>query len=78
VDHAHALVTAAGRNAASFGIEGRVSLSQLQPDQWAAELTAWRAMRGITHLCVDTMRMGLTKPDQHIGTLRRFKETAIT
>lgn len=77
VDHAYALVTAAGRDAASFGIEGRLSLAQLQPDQWSSELTAWRTMRGITHVCIDTMRMGLTKPDQHIQTLRRFKETAI-
>jgi hypothetical protein len=33
-------------------------------------------MRGVTHLCVDTMRIGWTKPDQHIETLRRFKEAA--
>lgn len=34
-------------------------------------------MRGVTHLCVDTMRLGLSKPEQHIETLRRFKEVAI-
>lgn len=77
VDRAHALVMAAGRQATEFGIEGRVSLAQLSPDQWAGELAAWRAMRGVTHLCVDTMRMGLSKPDQHVETLRRFKETAL-
>jgi probable F420-dependent oxidoreductase len=77
VDRAHALVAAAGRKASEFGIEGRLSLAQLAPDQWAGELAAWRAMRGVTHLCVDTMRMGLSKPDQHIETLRRFRETAI-
>ena len=29
--------------------------------------------RGVTHLCVDTMRIGLTKPDQHVEMLRRFR-----
>lgn len=77
VDRAHALVMAAGRQATEFGIEGRLSLAPLSPDQWAGELAAWRAMRGVTHLCVDTMRMGLSKPDQHVETLRRFKETAL-
>ena len=32
----------------------------------------------VTHLCVDTMRIGLTKPDQHVEMLRRFKEAALT
>jgi probable F420-dependent oxidoreductase len=77
VDQAHALVAAAGRDPAAFGIEGRLSLFQLTPDQWVSELAAWRTMRGITHLCIDTMRQGLTKPEQHIEALRRFKETAL-
>ena len=76
VDAARGLVTAAGRDPDRFGIEGRITLARLEPDRWAAEIAAWRAMRGITHLCVDTMRMGLTKPDQHIEALRRFKEAA--
>jgi hypothetical protein len=33
-------------------------------------------MRGVTHLSVDTMRLGLTRPDQHVEALRRFKESA--
>lgn len=77
VDRAHALVAAAGRDPATFGIEGRLSLFPLTPDQWASELATWRTMRGITHLCIDTMRLGLTKPEQHIEALRRFKETAL-
>jgi probable F420-dependent oxidoreductase len=74
VDKARALVAAAGRDPAAFGVEGRLMLSQLGPDQWAAELAAWRALRGVTHLCVDTMRLGLTKPEHHIETLRRLKD----
>jgi alkanesulfonate monooxygenase SsuD/methylene tetrahydromethanopterin reductase-like flavin-dependent oxidoreductase (luciferase family) len=76
VDTVHKLVTAAGRDPGAFGIEGRVTLARLEQDRWANEIAAWRALRGVTHLCVDTMRIGLTKPDQHIETLRRFKEAA--
>jgi alkanesulfonate monooxygenase SsuD/methylene tetrahydromethanopterin reductase-like flavin-dependent oxidoreductase (luciferase family) len=76
VDTVHQLVRAAGRDPAAFGIEGRVALARLEPDHWAGEIAAWRAMRGVSHLSVDTMRIGLTKPDQHIEALRRFKEAA--
>ena len=70
-------MAAAGREPAAFGVEGRLSLAQPIPDQWAGELAAWRALRGVTHLCIDAMRLGLSKPEQRIETLRRFKEVAI-
>ena len=76
VEAVHALVASSGRNPASFGIEGRVPLARLSPDQWAADVAGWRAMAGVTHVCVDTMRLGLTKAAQHIETLRRFAEVA--
>ena len=37
------------------------------------EMAAWRAMRGITHLCVNTMGLGLPGPEEHVRTLERFK-----
>jgi alkanesulfonate monooxygenase SsuD/methylene tetrahydromethanopterin reductase-like flavin-dependent oxidoreductase (luciferase family) len=37
------------------------------------ELEAWRAMRGISHLCVHTAGMGLATPADHVPTLRRFR-----
>jgi hypothetical protein len=37
-------------------------------------MEAWRAMRGVSHLCVHTAGMGLAKPADHIETLRRFRE----
>jgi probable F420-dependent oxidoreductase len=78
VNRAHELVAAGGRDPSAFGIEGRMALARIAPDQWGDELSAWRRMHGVTHLCVDTMGMGLTKPDQHIDVLRRLKEaTAI-
>jgi probable F420-dependent oxidoreductase len=76
VDRLHALVREAGRDPAAFGIEGRLTISQVPEAQWATELAAWRAMRGITHLCVHTVGIGLKRPDDHIEVLRRFKEIA--
>jgi probable F420-dependent oxidoreductase len=76
VDAVHRLVADAGREPGRFGIEGRVTLARLEPERWKDEMAAWRGLRGVTHLSVDTMRMGLTKPDQHIEMLRRFKAAA--
>jgi hypothetical protein len=70
------MVREAGRDPAAFGIEGRLTISQVPEAQWATELAAWRAMRGITHLCVHTVGIGLKRPDDHIEALRRFKEIA--
>ena len=76
VDRLHAMVREAGRDPAAFGIEGRLTISQVPEAQWATELAAWRAMRGITHLCIHTVGIGLKRPDDHIEALRRFKEIA--
>ena len=40
---------------------------------WAAEADQWKEM-GATHLTVRTMASGLASNDEHIETLRRFKE----
>jgi probable F420-dependent oxidoreductase len=73
IDRLHGLVREAGRDPAAFGVEGRVALAQLPPAEWAKEMAAWRAMRGITHLCVNTMGLGLPGPEEHVRTLERFK-----
>jgi probable F420-dependent oxidoreductase len=73
IDRLHGLVREAGRDPATFGIEGRVALAKLPPAEWATELAAWRAMRGITHLCVNTMGLDLPGPDEHVRTLERFR-----
>ena len=49
---------------------------QVPRDQWTKELAAWRAMRGVTHVSVNTMNVGLKTPADHVETLRRFKEEA--
>jgi len=78
VDRLHGLVRAAGRDPATFGIEGRMTLAQVPPDQRPAELAAWRAMRGITHLCVHTVGLGLKTPGEHVQALERFKKDLLT
>ena len=76
VDRLHRQIKDIGREPAAFGIEGRLTLAQVPPGAWAGELVAWRAMRGVTHLCVHTVGLGLKTPDDHVQTLRRFKEVS--
>ena len=77
VDRVHGQIREAGRDPSTFGIEGRLSLAQVPPEQRAREIAAWRAMRGITHLCVHTVGLGLETPDEHVRTLERFKKDVL-
>jgi probable F420-dependent oxidoreductase len=78
VDRLHGLIREAGRDPSAFGIEGRMTLAQVPPEQRMAELAAWRAMRGITHLCVHTVGLGLKTPAEHVQALERFKKDLLT
>jgi probable F420-dependent oxidoreductase len=62
---------AAGRDPASIGIEGRISVADNPPDTWPRLAEAWGAL-GATHLSVNTMRAGLKTPAAHIDAMRRF------
>jgi len=73
VDRLHGLVREAGRDPDAFGIEGRVALASVPAADLAKEMAAWRAMRGITHLCVNSMGLGLASPDEHVRTLERLR-----
>ena len=75
VDRLHGMIRDAGRDPKAFGIEGRMTLPLIPPSDWRKELEAWRAMRGISHLCIHTSGMGLATPADHVETLRRFRET---
>ena len=68
------MIRDAGRNPKAFGIEGRMTLSQIPPADWGKEMEAWRAMRCISHLCVHPTNLGLAKAADHVETLRRFRE----
>jgi len=76
VDRLHGWIKEAGRDPATFGIEGRYTLTQVPREQRAKELAAWRAMRGVTHISINTMGLGLKSPADHVEALRRFKEEA--
>jgi len=73
VDRLLGLVREAGRDPLTFGVEGRVALAQTPREARESEMAAWRAMRGITHLCVNTMNLGLPGPEAHVRALERFK-----
>jgi len=77
VDRLHGDIKAAGRDPSRFGIEGRMALAQVPPEQRAKELAAWRAMRGITHLCVHTVGLGLRSPGDHVKTLEQLKKDVL-
>ena len=63
----------AGRDPNDIGIEGRIGIAGGSPEEWAAQVSAWRGL-GATHLSVNTMGAGLSSPDGHIDAVRRFKE----
>jgi probable F420-dependent oxidoreductase len=65
----------AGRDHASFGIEGRISMFNTPEDQWGSALRGWRDL-GATHVTLNTMNARLESPQGHIEAIRRFRETA--
>ena len=71
----HDYAREAGRAPGDIGIEGRASIGNGGPEDWAAEVEAWRQL-GATHLGVNTMGAGLSSPAEHIDALRRFKDAA--
>jgi probable F420-dependent oxidoreductase len=68
----------AGRDPATFPIEGRVSVARLAggPEEWVRTARAFRDVLRCTHLEVNTMGMGHTTLVQHVKTLERFRDDA--
>jgi probable F420-dependent oxidoreductase len=77
IDRLHGLVKEAGRDPATFGIEGRMTLAQIPAEQRAPEMAAWRSMSGITHLCVHTVGLGLKTPVEHVRALEQFRKDVL-
>ena len=61
----------AGRSRDAVGIEARLSVSNVPPDEWASFIGHWRDL-GATHLSVNTMGYGLPDPDAHLGVLEQI------
>lgn len=62
----------AGRDPASIGLEGRITLRPAAEAEWLEQTEAWRTA-GATHMAINTMGQGST-PDQHIATVARYAE----
>ena len=68
----------AGRDPATFPIEGRVSVARLPggPDEWVKTARAFRDDLRCTHLEINTMGMGHASLAEHVKTLEGFRNDA--
>jgi probable F420-dependent oxidoreductase len=64
----------AGRAAEDIGFEPRLSLAQVPGSEWADFAAQWRDL-GATHMCVNTMGLGLATADDHLAAFRDAFET---
>lgn len=72
MDRVHSWLEEVGRDARSFGIEGRLDASQGTPDDWRNVVEMWRGF-GASHLSVATTGAG-SGPRAHIERLRQVRE----
>jgi probable F420-dependent oxidoreductase len=73
LERVHAAAEAAGRDPASIGIEGRVSVA-VEGVEAAAELAHRWVEAGATHVSVNTMDAGYSTPGEHIAAIEAFKQ----
>jgi probable F420-dependent oxidoreductase len=66
-------VEEAGRDPASVGIEARLDVGRVPSEEWIAQTEAWRSL-GATHISVNTMNAGRGSPQEHVESIRRYKE----
>mgnify|MGYP000691613413 FL=1 len=71
-ERVHDAATAAGRDPATIGMEGRVTWTG-DPDRALAEIAAWRAA-GASHVSINTMGAGLDGVDEHLAVLERLAQ----
>ncbi|TCO47471.1 putative F420-dependent oxidoreductase [Kribbella antiqua] len=69
VEALRAYAAEAGRDPNAIGIEPRLTLGDVPEKEWPAFIDGWRAL-GATHLCVNTMNLGLNRPEDHAAVLR--------
>ncbi|MEK7215617.1 MAG: hypothetical protein AAB289_08495, partial [Chloroflexota bacterium] len=73
VQKLHSNMREAGRDPATFHMEGRLRLAGATNDEWAAMYNGWVRL-GATHFLVDTRRGSLSTVDGHLRALRQFKD----
>jgi probable F420-dependent oxidoreductase len=62
-----------GRDPDTFGIEAQVNAKDGDFDEWMRQTKRWQEL-GATHICLNTMGAGFTSLQQHLETLRRYKQ----
>jgi probable F420-dependent oxidoreductase len=72
IERMYSYVAAAGRDPAAFGIDPWITIGNHAQREWAELVARWRQL-GATHVAVNTMRAGLSSPQEHIEAIRRFK-----
>jgi alkanesulfonate monooxygenase SsuD/methylene tetrahydromethanopterin reductase-like flavin-dependent oxidoreductase (luciferase family) len=70
IDQLHRHATEAGRSPEDIPIEAHINVAS---GNEAATAEAWTKL-GASQLCVNTMRTGLSSPQQHIDALRHMKD----
>jgi pyruvate/oxaloacetate carboxyltransferase len=73
VEHLREYVEEAGREPESVGIEARLDVGRVPQEEWVEQTEAWRSL-GATHISVNTMNAGLRSPQEHVETIRHYKE----
>ena len=73
LERMHNYAREAGRDPSTIGVEGRASVAEGAPEVWVKNARAWEEL-GATHVSLNTMRAGLSSPQQHIDAIRQFKE----
>jgi hypothetical protein len=63
-----------GRDPAKFGVEGWLRMPSVDPQGWAAAADGWRRLGAAMVMLYPMYR--ILNFDDHIETLRRFKEVA--
>lgn len=69
----HERLEAHGRSSIDFGIQAQAQVAGGNPERWASNAEAWRAL-GTTHLAIATMNAGLKTPQDHIDAIRVYKD----
>ena len=69
----HGYMAEYGRDPSELGLDGRLKTAGASPEDWVEEVAGWREM-GASHLSIENRRAGLKTADDHIETMRRFKD----